>query len=73
VQAKLAEEIAGNSGLMRLLPARFTSNRQQPKVKLIGWRGSGDLAANARANCYIVLPPQAESFQTDEIVTILLR
>jgi len=72
-QAALAEDVEGKPGLMRVLPARLTPDRLQPEVKLVGWQGSGDLAANARANCYAVLPPEKERFAAGEIITILLR
>jgi molybdopterin molybdotransferase len=73
VQATLSEDVEGKAGLMRILPARLTADRARPEVKLVGWQGSGDLAANARANCYAVLPPEKERFRTGEIVTVLLR
>jgi molybdopterin molybdotransferase len=73
VQATLAEEVAGRAGLMRLLPARLTTNRVRPEVRVVGWKGSGDLAANARANCYAVLPPDRERFLAGDVITILLR
>ena len=47
---------AGRPGLTRVLPARLTNDLARPEVRLVGWQGSGDLAANARANCYAVLP-----------------
>ena len=56
VQATLAEDVAGKAGLTRVLPAVLTYDRVRPEVRLVGWQGSGDLAANARANCYAVLP-----------------
>jgi molybdopterin molybdotransferase len=73
VQATLSEDVAGKPGLMRVLPARLTTDRVRPTVKLVGWQGSGDLAANARANCYAVLPPERERFFAGEVITILLR
>jgi molybdopterin molybdotransferase len=42
-------------------------------VRLVNWQGSGDLAANARANCYLVLPPERERFVAGEVLTVLLR
>jgi molybdopterin molybdotransferase len=72
-QATLAEDAAGKPGLMQVLPARLTVDRKRPEVKLVGWQGSGDLAANARANCYAVLPPEKERFAAGEVITILLR
>jgi molybdopterin molybdotransferase len=73
VQATLAEDAAGKPGLMQVLPARLTANRLRAEVKLIRWQGSGDLAANARANCYALLPPEKEKFTAGEIITVLLR
>jgi molybdopterin molybdotransferase len=73
VQATLAEEVACKPGLMRVLPARLTTDRIKPTVRLVGWQGSGDLAANARANCYAVLPPEQEGFAAGDVITVLLR
>jgi molybdopterin molybdotransferase len=72
-QATLAEDVAGKPGLMRVLPARLTADRVRPEVRLVSWQGSGDLAANARANCYAVLPPEIERFAAGDVITILLR
>lgn len=72
-QATLAEEVTLKTGLMRVLPARLASDRARPEVKLVSWRGSGDLAANARANCYAVFPPDKERFTAGDVITILLR
>ena len=63
----------GKPGLMQILPARLTTDRVRPEVKLVRWQGSGDLAANARANCYAVLPPDRERFAAGDVITILLR
>jgi molybdopterin molybdotransferase len=73
VQATLGEDVAGKAGLMRMLPARVSMDRVRPEVRLVGWRGSGDMAANARANCYAVLPPEKERFGVGDVITILLR
>jgi molybdopterin molybdotransferase len=73
VQATLAEDVPGKTGLTRILPAYLASDRVRPKVKRVGWHGSGDLAANARANCYVVLPPDRETFAAGDVVSVLLR
>lgn len=73
VQATLGEDVAGKAGLMRVLPARLVSDRARPEVRLVGWQGSGDMAANARANCYAVLPPERERFVAGDVITVLLR
>ena len=72
-QATLAEDAKSKPGLMQVLPARLTADRVRPEVRLVSWQGSGDLAANARANCYAVLPPEKERFAAGEVITILLR
>ena len=67
-QATLAKEVGGKPGLTRLLPARMDG----VEVRLVGWQGSGDLAANARANCYAELLP-GRSYAPGEVVRVLLR
>jgi molybdopterin molybdotransferase len=73
VQATLAEEVAGKAGLTRVLPALLRYDRARPEVRVVGWQGSGDLGANARANCYAVLPPERERFRAGDVITVLLR
>ena len=67
-QATLAEAVEPRAGLTRLLPARLDG----VEVKLIAWQGSGDLAANARANCYAELLPGC-AHPAGEVIRILLR
>lgn len=73
VQATLGEDVAGKPGLMRLLPARLDFNLRVPSVRLVGWHGSGDLAANAKANCYAMLPPDRTEFHEGDIISVMLR
>jgi molybdopterin molybdotransferase len=42
-------------------------------VRVVPWQGSGDLAANARANGFVVLPNGVERFVAGESVRVLLR
>jgi molybdopterin molybdotransferase len=72
VQATLAEEVRGKAGLTRLLPAFLRHDVERPEVRLVGWQGSGDLAANARANCYAVLPDGLD-LQAGDVIAVLLR
>ena len=67
-QATLGEKVSGKPGITRLLPARMDG----VTVKLTGWQGSGDLAANARANCYAELLP-GRSYAADALIRVLLR
>jgi molybdopterin molybdotransferase len=72
VQATLAEDVRGTAGLTRVLPARLAFDVERPEVRLVGWQGSGDLAANARANCYAVLP-DGKDLRVGDVITVLLR
>jgi molybdopterin molybdotransferase len=72
-QATLAEDAASKAGLMQVLPARMETVNLRPEVRLVPWQGSGDLTANARANCYAVLPPDKERFTAGDVITVLLR
>jgi molybdopterin molybdotransferase len=72
VQATLSEDVAGKAGLTRVLPARLTSGLERTEVRLVGWQGSGDLAANARANCYAVLPDGTD-LRAGDVIRVLLR
>ncbi len=67
-QATLAEAIEPRSNLTRLLPARLDGI----SVKLTPWQGSGDLAANARANCYAELLP-GRPYAVGDVIRILQR
>ncbi len=66
--AELGESVEGKAGLTRVLPARMDG----VTVKPVAWQGSGDLAANARANCYVELLP-GRGYATGEVVRVLLR
>jgi molybdopterin molybdotransferase len=70
--AKLKSEIRTKPGLKRFLPAVLSGEFEQAEVELIGWQGSGDIAATARANCYIVIPPDRQRIEAGEWVPILM-
>ncbi|MGA1982715.1 MAG: gephyrin-like molybdotransferase Glp [Acidobacteriaceae bacterium] len=72
VQATLGQEVRGKTGLTRILPATLRHDLVRPDVQLVDGRGSGDLAANARANCYAVLP-DGRDLQVGDVITVLLR
>ena len=73
VGATLEEGITAKPGLTRFLPALLTHDLASPAVRPVRWQGSGDQAANARANCYVVVPEDKESMTAGEHVTVLLR
>jgi molybdopterin molybdotransferase len=75
--ARLASETGkhGKPGLTRFLPAFCTfgvPNGQVPEVALVSWQGSGDLAALARSNCFLVVAEEAHRLEAGAIVCILL-
>jgi molybdopterin molybdotransferase len=72
VQATLGEDVRGKAGLTRVLPARLRFDLERPEARLVGWQGSGDLAANARANCYAVLP-DGRDLKAGDVISVLLR
>jgi molybdopterin molybdotransferase len=65
----------GKGGLTRFLPAlcTFGEDGALPSVELVQWHGSGDIAAMARANCFLVLEDDAPSPEPGAIVRILLK
>jgi molybdopterin molybdotransferase len=65
--ARLADDVKTKPGLTRFLPAACTFSGPVPGVKLVAWQGSGDLAAMALANCYLVVPDASESADCDHL------
>jgi len=63
-------------GLTRFLPASCTFSAaagQLPEVALVPWQGSGDIAALARSNCFLVIPEETSTLEAGAIVRILLN
>jgi molybdopterin molybdotransferase len=73
VYAKLKSEIRVKSGLRRFLPAILTGEFENSEVEIVRWQGSGDVAATARSNCYVVVLPDRECLAAGEFVPIMLR
>jgi molybdopterin molybdotransferase len=74
--ARLSKDTDKHSkpGLTRFLPAycTFSAAGQLPEVALVPWQGSGDIAAMARANCFLVIPEETSTLEAGAIVRILL-
>jgi molybdopterin molybdotransferase len=70
-QAQLTAPWRGKAGLTRFLPARCDFSLA-PRVALVSWQGSGDLAAFARANCFVVIADDVEEIGGDASIQILL-
>jgi molybdopterin molybdotransferase len=73
LHARLKSEIHTKTGLTRFLPAILSGAYDASHVELVSWHGSGDIAAQARANCYIVIPPNREHIPAGEWVAIMPR
>ncbi|MGA9966415.1 MAG: molybdopterin molybdotransferase MoeA [Terriglobales bacterium] len=73
LHAKLKSEIKTKTGLKRFLPAILSGEFEQAEVELVRWQGSGDIAAMASANCYVVIPPDREKIAAGEWVPLLMR
>jgi len=73
LHARLKSEIKTKPGLKRFLPAILSGEFEQADVELVRWQGSGDIAATAQANCYIVIPPDRERIAAGEWVPVMMR
>ncbi|MBW4039137.1 MAG: molybdopterin molybdotransferase MoeA [Acidobacteria bacterium] len=73
VEARLTDAVRGGARVTRFLPAALTGAWDGVSVRVIGWQGSGDVAGNARGNCYVVLPANVAAFAAGETVRVLLR
>jgi molybdopterin molybdotransferase len=71
LHARLKKEIRVKTGLKRFLPAVVSGEFEKSEVELVVWQGSGDIAATARANCYIVIPSDGESISAGEWVAVM--
>jgi molybdopterin molybdotransferase len=72
-KARLRKPVKTRTGLTRFLPAILEGSVEDPQVEAVAWQGSGDLLASARANCYLVVPPDRDSIAAGEMVSILMR
>src|SRR6266581_9495370 len=73
LEARLADALNERPGLDHLLPARIEWRGATPEVKALKWQGSGDLAALAEANCFLLVPAEGEKIAAGERVSVLLR
>src|SRR5262249_18636965 len=72
-KARLTKEVRTKTGLTRFLPAMLEGGVGDPQVAAIAWQGSGDVLASARANCYLVIPPDRDTIAAGEMVTVMMR
>jgi molybdopterin molybdotransferase len=73
LEARLADDLNERPGLDHFLPARIEWRGAEPQVKALKWQGSGDIAALAGANCFLIVPADSEKIRAGERVSVLLR
>jgi molybdopterin molybdotransferase len=71
LEAALATPFRHKPVLTRFLPARLQGDNFAAAVEPIQWQGSGDLAATARANCFLVAPDTRDSWDAGERISVL--
>ncbi len=69
--ARSASVLTGKPSLTRFLPAKLHRAIDGASVQPIPWQGSGDAAAAARGDCFVVIPEDT-AVRAGDIVTVLL-
>lgn len=72
-RAELKSAIKIKTGLTRFLPAVLSGECELAEVEVVPWQGSGDLAAVARSNCFVVIAPDRERIEAGEWVPVMRR
>jgi len=67
--ARLTNNLKQKLGLTRFLPAVITGS----EVTTEPWHGSGDVAAVARVNGFVVTEPDRETWASGEMIRVLVR
>lgn len=73
LKAKLKDGVEQRAALTHFLPARMEWSGGEASVSLLPWQGSGDMAAVARANCFLVVPQHKLKLSAGEFVEVLPR
>ena len=71
--AKITADFRTKPGLTRFLPAHLNTASLVPTVNPVRTQGSADLAANAHANCYLIVPEDCDLLSANQMVRVLLR
>jgi molybdopterin molybdotransferase len=73
VEARLGEALDEKPGVTHFLPARMEGQGANREVVALRWQGSGDIAALARANCFVVVPEEKRKIEVGERVEVMMR
>jgi molybdopterin molybdotransferase len=71
LRSKLSRDFRHKTGLTRFLPARLSEDGST--VDPLGWQGSGDIPAVARANAFLVAESDRESWNAGDDIRVLLK
>ncbi len=71
LRAKLTRDFHHKTGLTRFLPARLSEDGST--VEPLGWQGSGDIPALARANAFLVAEADRESWNQGDDIRVLIK
>ena len=73
MEARLTQTVKEKTGLAHFLPALATWFSGSPEVTVLPWQGSGDIAALAKANCFLVVGDDVGEISAGDRAPILLR
>jgi molybdopterin molybdotransferase len=71
LRARLSRDFHHKTGLTRFLPARLSEDGAT--IEPLGWQGSGDIPALARANAFLVAEEDRESWNEGDDIRVLLK
>ena len=72
-KARLAAPVSQKAALTHFLPAEVTWASGEAMVQELPWQGSGDIAAMARANCFLVMPENRLESAAGDWVDVIPR
>lgn len=71
LRSRLTRDFQHKPGLTRFLPARLYKDGSL--IEPLGWQGSGDIPALARANAFLVADADRESWNEGDDIRVLLK
>ena len=70
LEARLTAPFRQKPGLTRFLPA--TLGHDGTSITPVAWKGSGDVPAMARSNCFLVSDPHREHYEAGDRIQVLM-
>ena len=71
LRARLTQPVRQKLGLTRFFPAKLSADGRN--IEIVATQGSGDVAALARANAFIVTDPDREAWTAGEDIRVLIK